>query len=326
MADEAVPIADDGDLGGDEAQRISQPRGSDHLATAADFVRHFGHWRDATHDGPVYVTHHGRPTHVLLDYAHFSALTGQGRGSSIAEDPSMLAIADLIDWLTVGFMVCDDRLTIRAINRLSASQLGKSASEMVGQDLWTAVPQLLGTLHQNYILLTARSGEACSADLPSVLRGDSWVRLDVFPLGSGIGIVSRDITDDVTHNRLANVKEAIIEAMNRHGGIGYMRLDTMGLIERISPPLCRLLGLAEDRLAGVSALDILPLRQRAEFREVLAQVLKTGQSARLESAVLSNSGQLVAVEAAITALRGAYGTEGSAVLFTSPEWPRGPAD
>jgi PAS domain S-box-containing protein len=296
-----------------------------HQATAADLVRHFGHWRDATRKGPVYVTHHGRPTHVLLDYNQFATLLERHRPEArgpVDGDPAKLPIEEVIDWLNVGFIACDAQLTIRAINRISCGRIGRQVNQLVGEELCAAVPQLADSLQQNYIARTLRSGEACSADLPSVLHPERWIRFDVFPLGSGIGIVSRDITEDVRHNRLANVKEAILESMRHHGRIGYMRVDSMGSIEQIDRPLCSLLGLAEERLVGLSALEIVPLRLRMEFRETLAGVLKQGGSVQLASAVLRHGGELVPIDMVMTALKGTYGTEGCVILFTSRDWPQ----
>ena len=316
------------------ATAFPRPRDDgDRNATAADFVRHFGHWRDTTREGPVFVTHHGRSTHVLMDVAAYhqmerhAALAAQAarapaEAPALPEgDPLAVAVDAFIEWLDHAALICDADMRIRAINRTACSMIGKPAAMLVGQVLWDAVPQLAGSLSQGYALRALRSGEPTSADLPSPLRPDTWVRLEVFPLGTGIGIIGRDITEDVTRNRLANVKETILRAMSVHGGIGYMRLSTIGTIERVDDPLCAMIGLPEDRLIGVAGLDIVVRRERVAVRDELARVMSAGGEACFETALLSNEGREVPVRVALVALRGAYGIEGSVAVFTRAAAP-----
>ena len=293
-------------------------------ATAADFVRHFGNWRDTAREGPVFITHHGRSTHVLLDIAAYDDLVRgapppaprrsiDSRGES---GPLSEPLAAFIDWLSLGTILCDSDLRILAVNRTAWSMIGTPQADLLGQVLWDAVPAFAGSLGQSYIKRCLQSGEPVAADLPSPLRANNWMRLDVFPLADGIGIVMRDITEDVTRNRLANVKEAILRAMSLHGEIGYMRLSTVGTVERVDDPLCEMIGLPEERLIGVPAIDIVARHARAPFREALAQVISAGGDVRFDGALLSNSGQDVAVSVAMVGLRGAYGMEGCVAVFT----------
>lgn len=318
------PFGDAGASSGEH--RVAQTDATDRKATAADFVRHFGNWRDAARDGPVFVTHHGRSTHVLLDIAAYEDLLARPesapRDTDVGSGPLAAPIAGFIDWLSLGTILCDADVRILAINRTAASMIGRAAEELVGHVLWEAVPQLAHSLGQTYILRCLQTGEPSAADLPSALRPDNWVRLDAFPVGGGVGIVIRDITDEVTRNRLANVKETILKAMSLHGEIGYMRLSTVGAIDRVDDPLCAMIGLPEARLIGVTATDIMARRQRSPFREVLAEVMTTGGEARFDGALLGNDGHEIPVKVALVSLRGAYGVEGCIAIFTRIDPPR----
>lgn len=299
-------------------------------ATAADFVRRFGNWRDMARSGPVFVTHHGRPTHVLLDITAYEQLTLSagdvplaGGGYDPAGGPLRAPLDSFIDWLSQGAIVCDAAFNILAINRVGWGMVGRPAGELVGQLLWDAVPQLAGGLGQTYIVRALQTGEPTSADLPSALRPNNWLRLDAFPLAGGVGVVFRDITEEVVQNRLANVKEAILRAMAVHGEIGYMRLANIGTIERVDAPLSALFGVPEAGLIGAQAIDLVAEHARPRFREELTRVMSSGGEARFGSTLINCSGQEQAVTIALVALRGAYGVEGAVAIVTGLGAPGG---
>lgn len=50
------------------------------VLSSREFDRRPGAAKRAAHSGPVYITEHGRPSHVLLSYEHYRELTkGQPR-------------------------------------------------------------------------------------------------------------------------------------------------------------------------------------------------------------------------------------------------------
>jgi PAS domain-containing protein len=294
-------------------------------ATAAEIVRHFGHWRNVAQEQPVFITHHGRSTHVLLDHDRYEKLIGDtdaltinpmrdSAASSTRDDPHQIAVADIIEWFSHGFAICDHELVVTAINRSACSLIGKSHAAICGQPLWTAAPALAGTLLQSYVEQTLRSGQPSNVDLPSVFRQGRWMRIEILPMGSGVGIMSRDITEEITHSRLADVKEAILKAMSLGSRVGYMRVNTMGAIERIDDTLCRSVGLIEGRLVGVGAQEIVVLAHRPRFREELARVITDGGTALLECDMMRNEDPPITVQIALAGLAGIYGSEGCIAL------------
>lgn len=287
--------------------------------TVADFIRHFAHWRKFSEKNPVAITNHGQATHVMLGIEAFSACVGAERADASCPDTpsrSPEAIAELVNWLPIGLLLCDDGLAIRQISQVLATMTGVSPEAAKGKPLWATFPLLAGTLFQTYIQRTLASGVPCSADLPSPLREGHWVHLSVIPLHRGLCIVLRDITEEVTHSRMADVKEAIFQAMTAHGGIGYMRLSARGTIERIDEPLCRMVGLPAKRLLHAQAVDLVPVQARVAFRERLEHVLTGHGGAHFDTQLMSNSGAIITAHCAMSELRGAYGNEGCVVLLT----------
>src|SRR5688500_10063143 len=83
--------------------------------TSAELVRQFGQWRHKASHEPLYVTHHGRDTHVLLTADTYNELISeQATPPSQSSEPRwMLELASKINQ---GFFICDGELRVRAVN------------------------------------------------------------------------------------------------------------------------------------------------------------------------------------------------------------------
>ncbi len=287
--------------------------------TVAELIRQFAYWRKFSERTPISITNHGHVTHVMMGTEAFSAM--RQTDNSLARNAphnnlDHLLITEMIDWLPLGVIICDDAMVVRKASRVVSAMTHAKADAISGQSLWATFPALVGTLFQTYIQRAMASGEPCSADLPSPFRDGHWIHLAAFSLGSGLCIVLRDITEEVMNNRLADVKEAIFHAMTVHGGVGYMRLSARGTIERIDEPLCKLVGLPAERLHHAKILDLVPLHARVAFREHLEHVLTGQGTVQFASELMSNGGGIVAVNCSMAELRGVYGGEGCVVVLT----------
>ena len=61
--------------------------------TSSELDQDVGRAGKAAKSGPVFITHHGKPAHVLLSIEDYQRLAGQGR--SLAEALSMPGLADI---------------------------------------------------------------------------------------------------------------------------------------------------------------------------------------------------------------------------------------
>lgn len=145
--------------------------------SSADFARRFGQLRQMQDDQAIFVTHHGRATHVLTTVRHYTDLqdaNGGQRGSA----GLMPSLHDLAECLTVGVLLIDYELRVLAANPVAHAQLERSENELVGQKIFTAVPTLRGSLIETYVQRAVASKEPYSAEIPSLFRPDTWVRVD----------------------------------------------------------------------------------------------------------------------------------------------------
>lgn len=284
--------------------------------SSADFARRFGQLRQMQEDEAIFVTHHGRATHVLTTVRHYSALKDGGTDKRVDPASVLPSLHDFANCLTLGVVLIDYDLRILDANYVAHAQLDRGEGELIGQPIFQAVPVLQGSLVETYVRRSVVSREPCSAEIPSLFRAESWIRVEIHPFARHVTILVHDITDDMKRHRLADVRQSLREAIGVHDGIGYACLNTRGHIDRVEPTFCGMVSLSEERLHHVAMADLVLVAHRVAFRQALDQVL-SGEGARtIDSALLSNAGTAVDVRVTIAELRGIYGNEGAIVLLT----------
>ena len=283
-----------------------------HVA-AADLVRNFAHWREIGSREPVFITHHGRETHVFMGTGLLEAIEAPP-GAEVVGSPNRLF--ELADHVHQALLLCDGEFTVRYANPAILTLADQAQRPIDDMALWDALPQLAGTLVENHLRHTLMTGESGSADIPSPFRPECWLNIQTQAIDGGVALLARDITTQVRQNRLADVKGAIMKAMAVHGGVGYVRLSARGFIEAADQVFCSMVNLPEARLTHIALADLVELSGRPNFRTELEDVLQGRGDRKLSARLLANNGQLVPLSIAIAALQGTYGTEGAVLLFT----------
>lgn len=279
--------------------------------TAADFVRQFAKYREQARSAPVYISHHGRKTHVLCEASEFDSL--RNSPASLEAINTTLALAD---WMDEALIVCNSEMKILFVNRIARAIVQKNACDIVGNSLFDALPSLSGSLIEANVRRTLFGREPSSVDIPSPFFDKAWLRFQSFPLNGYVVIKFRDISEDVHRLHLANVKEAIIQAMTAHGEIGYLRLSVRGTIDRIDLPLCNMLELSDERLEGILLADLVAQVDEPRFRDAFEMVLRGKSSKRMQLGLLNSSGEVLNFTLAMVPLHGAFGAEGAVCLLT----------
>ena len=101
----------------------------------------------------------------------------------------------ILDGLGEGFYSVDKDWRITRFNNEAATHFRKTASEMIGRKLWEVFPTAADTDLGRMFLETMASRQTIRSEAQSVLVGPRWLAYRLFPLGDGMGIVFRDVTD-----------------------------------------------------------------------------------------------------------------------------------
>lgn len=292
------------------------PSGTDRtVVTAAEFAKQFGHYRRRALDRPVFVTSHGRETNVLMSIEQFSC---PHRGVLSQERRNLPRLSDFAGWMHQGVVVLDEKMSVVLANPVAHAMLGQTDDAMIGINFYDAVPILKGSLTQAYVNRAAISKEPSAADLPSIIRPGAWCRLEVYPLAHSTTMVFHDITEDVQNNRLADVRDAVVRAATAHPHVARLQINLRGNIDAADDTMCGLLRMTEERLGGVSVVDLVAPGDRLNVREALDDVFGGAGGRPLRTALLANDGRQVRLTAVLAELRGIYGNEG-AMLVAVPD-------
>lgn len=286
--------------------------------SAAEFVRNFARLRIEAQADPIFITNHGRETHVLCDVGTWRALVDAAQANGLPPSPTGdedMAFG-LADWMNEGIIACDESLTIVFANRVAHGLVRARPGSLVGRTLGNALPRLAGSLMEAQARQTIARGESNMADIPSPFIENGWLRFQTFPLNNRLVLSLRDVTLEVDVHFKASIKEAIIDAMDRHGGISYVRLSLRGTIDRVDATFSRLIDLPEARLTGIALGDLVATPDRPRFRAALEAVLRGGEPARVAISFLTNRGDLQRMRVSIVRLDGLYGCDGAIAILT----------
>lgn len=284
--------------------------------TAAHLVRSFAECRDRAREQPLFISSHGRQTHVLMGVEQFEAMQASAQPGGPTDQGALTEQTnELARWIDDAVIICDEGQKVRYANRVAHAICRKSAEEMSNLPLLDALPEARGTLLETHFRRTMVSAKPSSADVPSPFVAGAWLRIQTFPLCSNNVIVFRDISEEVQYQRLVNLKTALDEAMILHGQIAYLRVSMRGTVD-YAASISQVIGLPEQRLLNLPVLDLVTREARPAFRSALDEVLRGEPARRIETELLTNDGTAATVMVAITPLHGAHGDEGAILLMT----------
>lgn len=183
--------------------------------TAAELVRGFAKWRDAAQVAPVRISTHGRVTHILLSAQQFQQMNLAGSDQTAARRHMLDGLAD---YLHEGVMVVDPDDRIVFANNF-AKALCQIPDLEPGAPYLQALPSAAGSPFETLLRRTAASFEPQVADLPLAERPGRWVNFQSLPLNGNVVLVFRDITEEVASERLADVRQAALKALDIHPSI-----------------------------------------------------------------------------------------------------------
>ncbi len=281
--------------------------------TSAELVRSFAKWRETALSRPVAITTHGRVSHVLTGAEIFEQMARPAGGSgAMTADQQLISLSER---LKEGLLVCDRDEVILYANRQAKEFLDLEPLQP-GVRLTQCLPELEGSVMQVQYRRTIETREALAADLPSQRRKGRWVNFQSIPLGEQFVLLLRDITEEVERYRMADAKEAMLEAISRNPDVSYVRLSPRGLIAMADATLEDWLGISHEKLMGIRLDDVIVREHQHAFRKILDKVLERDCATNCDLDLLANKGASLNVHCAIVPLCGAYGVEGASMIMT----------
>ncbi len=121
-------------------------------------------------------------------------------GESITSDPLAAlcteeGLKSILNGVGEGFYAVDRDWRIILFNNEAARYFRRTPEEVLGRTLWETFPRARETGLGQLFLRTMQSRESIRSETESVIFRGHWLAYRLFPLGDGIGVVFRDITD-----------------------------------------------------------------------------------------------------------------------------------
>ena len=290
-----------------EPQRVS----------AADFIRSFANWRLQSARKPVVVTHHGKDAHVLISLDDYRRLGDKtAREVAAASDVLQASLAGLVESVRDGVILIDRQRRIVAVNPAASDMLEMPAAGLIGEALIAVLPSFGDSLVSHHIARLLDHRERFSGDLPGLLRPRQWLHVDLVPTPVGGAIMLRDVSEAMEDFAAGGMRAAILDAVERDGGIGHARISVREAVESANAMLTKLVGVDPAAIRRVRFSALLAVGQRAAFVEALESVFRSGDPVRVASQMVTRDGSGIDVNLTIAEVRGPYTSEGAVILVT----------
>lgn len=277
------------------------------FVSAAEITRNFGMWQDRAGQGPLIVTHHGRPRCVLVSADTWRGIT-EHHGPPTA--PSRAAIEHdlLAERIDLAFLALDRSLTIQSANALAAMMIGRSRDDLTALPLADALPGWGEGPVAAQLRHTLRTGEQAQLLVP---HADGRLRVHIFPWPDGVAFTLRMAREEQETDRLSAHSVARDTAIAALGSVGMAELNVRGAITSADAVFSAMTGFPPARLIGVRVADLLTLTTRVPVTEAVERVLSRGGSATLEARLLVNGGDERPARIALAPLSEGYAIGGA---------------
>jgi PAS domain S-box-containing protein len=113
----------------------------------------------------------------------------------IAELRSEAGLNTILDGIGEGFYAVDRDWRILLFNSEAQRHFKVKAEDVLGRILWEAFPRTRETGLGQLYFRVMESRETIRSETESIVFPGQWMSFRLFPLGDGIGVVFRDITD-----------------------------------------------------------------------------------------------------------------------------------
>jgi PAS domain S-box-containing protein len=150
----------------------------------------------------------------------------------------------ILDGIGDGFYAVDRDWRIILFNKQAEQHFGRPAGEMLGRKLWELFPAALDSALGRLFVKTMESRETIRSETESVIFGERWLSYRLFPLGDGLGVVFRDMTD---RKRAEEQRDLLIKELE------HRVKNTLTTVQSIAAQSFRASGIAPEALRSFEA-------------------------------------------------------------------------
>jgi PAS domain S-box-containing protein len=195
--------------------------------------------------------------------------------------------AALFDALPDPAYAVDRALGVVAINRAAERHFGVGRHDVLSRAFREAFPSLAGTFHEELLTRAVATGRATEATADSVYRPGARLKIRVFPVMDGMGVVFQDVTaiertmaDLAVSEALRRASEeaaqaglAELKAIYDNAPVGLCVVDRDRRFRRVNARLAEINGVPAGAHLGRTVAEVVPgISEQAEpfFERIFA--------------------------------------------------------
>jgi PAS domain S-box-containing protein len=158
---------------------------------------------------------------------------------------------EIFDRIDDGFLAIDDDWICTHINEQAAAMLGRSAGDLVGQNIWEEFPEATEySFRQQYERALQTQESVSFEEYYDPL--DTWYELTAYPSKTGLSVYFRDITERKERERELEQYRAIVETVED----GIYAVDSDNRFRLVNDAFCDLTGHDRAELLGAHVTEV----------------------------------------------------------------------
>lgn len=227
--------------------------------------------------GPVTVTHHGRPRVVILsaeEYERLAAADTPSPASQAGDTGAEAALQSLLSGMTEGFLGFDEHLRIVSANSVAQAYLGRSESQLLGRPLYPPELTDRGAVMSDRLRWVLRTGESATFETSSLLREGRHLLGRAFPYRDGVGVIFTNITQVTALKAEQAAWRAERSALAQHPEVALASLNVLGFFIDANPAFEAFIGFTAGQLADVRLADLAAPAARHDLAQGLNLLLQ----------------------------------------------------
>lgn len=201
-----------------------------------------------------------------------AALRAQ-RSQLAAQEVEMLVerrrVNGLLERMTDAFLAVDVRWTITSVNRHSEEVFGLRRAELIGKNLWEALPELSGAFYRK--LRESMDLQSTAQIVGYYPPRDRWLDLRTDTGAAEMAIFCRDVTESVVRANKFAENEARMRVVLDTAADGIIIIDSLGTIKQVNRSAQKLFGYTDTELLDSNVDLLMPQRFVARHRHQLGE-------------------------------------------------------
>lgn len=278
------------------------------LATATDFVRHFGHYAASSLSKPVYIAQHGRVGWALLSAAQMTRLS-ETEIETVSEDARFDILLDNIPTIV---LLVDSKLQITRLNCAARQHFQFPEAGSISISLWKLLQENDRVFMREVCNRVLNTGDAETFDLESSRYPGRILRFQITPFPSGLAILADVVTEAVRIRQTLSSAVASENAIDIIPSIGRGRIDVRGRITSVNENFADLVQGTPEKVMGLRFTDLIQQSYQDSVNLAIDQLVLTGKPISLDVELVTRESKTVTATIGAGALR-----DGGAIVGAS---------